>query len=112
MYELYIILEEHKSLSGMFTTLSLPVNLIWAQIKGHMAEKNIAFKIADTEKVTHKAIDHMTILAWEDCVSHAENLQEVDFHNELLRYQVLDPIIVNTVEVLSKASSCECSDDD
>jgi hypothetical protein len=78
----------------MFTTLPLPVNLIWAQVWGHRMEKNIAFKIAGTEKLTHEAIEHMTILAWEDCVRHAENLQE-DFHEDL-RDQVLDPIIIST----------------
>jgi hypothetical protein len=79
---------------------------------GHIAEKNIAFQIAGTEKLTHEAIEHMTILAWEVCVRHARNLQEEDFHKHVLRDQVLDPILINRVETLFRACSCDCSGDD
>jgi hypothetical protein len=39
----------------------------------------MTFKIADTKKLAHEAIDSINILAWKDCVRHAENLQEEIF---------------------------------
>jgi hypothetical protein len=40
-----------------------PTEVIWAQVKGYVAEKGMTFKIADTKKLMHEAIDRVTISA-------------------------------------------------
>nr|XP_037867914.1 uncharacterized protein LOC101744245 isoform X2 [Bombyx mori] len=55
-----------------------PIELVWAQAKNEVASKNRTFKIADVEVLVHKAISNVSQKNWEDCVKHAEKLQEVD----------------------------------
>jgi len=48
-----------------------PIELIWAQVKGQVAKLNNTFKMVDIERLTHKALDVVTI-DWKKCVCHAE----------------------------------------
>lgn len=45
-----------------------PIELIWAQVKGEVATKNKIFKIAYIEKLTHEAIENVTVENWKKCV--------------------------------------------
>jgi hypothetical protein len=62
----------------------------------------MTFKITSTEEL--EATNLITILAREDCVGHAEDLQD-DVHKELVS------IIINTIESSSVSSSYERSDE-
>ncbi|KAE9528685.1 hypothetical protein AGLY_012260 [Aphis glycines] len=53
------------------------------QVKGEVATKNTAFKLADVEKLVHETIDSVTTENWEKCVRHAEKLQDIDFEKEV-----------------------------
>ena len=53
-----------------------PIELIWAQVKSYVADKNNTFKIADVERLTNEAVDTVSKEAWENCVRHAETLQD------------------------------------
>ncbi|CAK1590092.1 unnamed protein product [Parnassius mnemosyne] len=55
-----------------------PIELVWAQVKNEVASKNSTFKIADVEVLLHEAISNVSQKNWEDCVKHAEKLQEED----------------------------------
>lgn len=55
-----------------------PIELVWAQAKNEVATKNRTFKIADVEVLLHEAISNVSQKNWEDCVKHAEKLQEED----------------------------------
>ncbi|CAB3231919.1 unnamed protein product [Arctia plantaginis] len=55
-----------------------PIELVWAQAKNEVASKNTTFKIADVEVLLHEAISIVSQKNWEDCVKHAEKLQEED----------------------------------
>ena len=72
-----------------------PIELIWSQVKGYVADKNRTFKIADVEKLTHEAIDSVTVAAWKSCVEHAEKIQQDDFERELRIDSVIEPVIIN-----------------
>lgn len=85
-----------------------PIELIWAQIKGRVAEKNTTFKIADVEALTHEALDSITIEDWKKCVSHCEKLQDEDFTKEGLRDEILEPIILT----INPDDTSESEDDD
>ncbi|PSN41732.1 hypothetical protein C0J52_25298 [Blattella germanica] len=72
-----------------------PIELIWARVKGEVADRNSTFRLADVEQLMHTALDNITAEIWLSCVQHAEKLQEEDFEKEVLRDEVLERIIVN-----------------
>ncbi|PSN40009.1 hypothetical protein C0J52_26029, partial [Blattella germanica] len=71
--------------------------------KGFVAERNTTFKIADTEILVNEAIDNIAVSAWENCVRHAEKIQEDDFNRELLVDTALEPIIINLQDDTSQS---------
>ncbi|VVC42664.1 Hypothetical protein CINCED_3A012861 [Cinara cedri] len=44
-----------------------PIKLIWAQVKGKVAEKNNTFKMADIEVLVNSALDAITAESWAKC---------------------------------------------
>ena len=84
-----------------------PIELIWSQVKGYVAERNSTFKIADVEKLTHEAINSITTAAWKDCVKHAEKLQQDDFEREFIIDSVIEPVIINLRDSDSDDDSSE-----
>lgn len=72
-----------------------PIELLWAQIKKGVANRNKTFKLKDVEKLMNEEIDKVTQANWENCVRHAEKLQEEDFMKEVQRDEILEPIIIN-----------------
>ncbi|PSN39355.1 hypothetical protein C0J52_26687 [Blattella germanica] len=73
-----------------------PIEMIWAQIKGEVADRNNSFKLADVEKLLQgKRIDNTTVEQWSNCVRHAEQLQEDVFHKQINRDQNLKQIVIN-----------------
>lgn len=72
-----------------------PIELIWAQVKNQVASKNKTFKMVDIEKLTHEALNSVTIHDWEKCVRHTKELQDQDIEKKMLRDSVLEPIILN-----------------
>lgn len=71
-----------------------PMELIWAQVKEKVAEKNATFKIADVEKLVHDALDSVTVDDWKNYTNHCHKLQDDDYVKEGLREQILEPIIL------------------
>lgn len=47
-------------------------------MKNEVASKNKTFKIVDVEKLTHEAIENVTLQNWKSCVEHAEKIQKED----------------------------------
>lgn len=45
-----------------------PIELIWAQVKGDIANKNNNFKIAEVEKLANIVIESVTLDNWKRCV--------------------------------------------
>ena len=72
-----------------------PIELIWARVKGEVADKNTTFKLADVERLMHDALGNVTPEHWASCVQHAERLQEEDFEKEVGRDEILERIIIN-----------------
>lgn len=90
-----------------------PIELIWAQVKRHVAEKNNTFRLADVEKLMHEALDKVTVSDWGKCVQHAVKLQEEDFTKECARDSIIEPIIINLrdSDCESDLDSCESEDE-
>lgn len=87
-----------------------PIELIWAQVKGDVAKKNVSFKIADVEKLVNEALDAVTVDSWKKYVSHCKKLQEEDFIKEGLRDEILKPIIM-TINPDEDSDDSEYEDD-
>lgn len=85
-----------------------PIELIWAQVKRKIAEKNTNFKMTDVEELVHEALDSITIDDWKRCVTHCNKLQDDDFTKEVLRDEILEPIIMT----INPDDSSESEDDD
>lgn len=81
------------------------IELIWTLIKNEVASKT--FKIADVEKVTHVAIENVTLQNWKSCTEHAEKIQKKDAEKELVREFRLEPIIITI-----NPEDSDCSDTD
>ncbi|KAF0740956.1 DDE 3 domain-containing protein [Aphis craccivora] len=71
-----------------------PIELIWEQVKGKVAEKNNTFKMADIEVLVNSAFDAVTTEDWEKCGDHCNKIQEDDLVKEGLRDEILEPIIM------------------
>lgn len=70
-----------------------PIELIWAQVKEEIAQKNKTFSAEELERSTSEALDNVTVAQWEKCVRHAEKLQEDDWQKEIRRDDVLEPVL-------------------
>lgn len=81
-----------------------PIELIWAQMKGYVAERNNTFKIAEVEKLTNEAIESISTSAWENCVRHAEHLQEEDYRREISRDEIMERFVIHLRESDSEES--------
>lgn len=88
-----------------------PIELVWAQVKDYVASRNNTFKLCDVEKLTHEAIDSISIAAWADCVKHAERLQEEDYRREVAADSVMEPIIININETDSESTDSSEEDE-
>jgi len=86
-----------------------PIELIWAQVKGKVAEKNNTFKMADVEVLVNSALDAVTPEHWAKCGEHCDKIQEDDLIKESLRDDILEPIIIT---INSDDSSTDEEDDE
>lgn len=89
-----------------------PIEMISVQIKGEVSDRNNTFKLADVERLLHAAIDSTTVEQWSNCVRHAEQLQEEDFHKQINRNQTLEPIVINIEDDSDSDSELIGTEDD
>jgi len=85
-----------------------PIELIWAQVKGEIANENNSFKSTDLENLVNIAIESITVDNWKRCVDHCERLQNEDFIKEGFRDKILEPIVLT----INPEDSSENEDDD
>ena len=88
------------------------IELIWAQVKNEVAKKNNTFKMVDIERLTHEALDSVTVQDWEKCVRHAEAIQSQDYEKEVHRDAILEPIILTILPGDGDSSDDEDTDND
>lgn len=84
-----------------------PIELIWAQIKRGITERNIKFKIADVEKIMKEEVDKVIVENWAEYVRHSEQLQEEDFVREIKRDDILESIAIHYLPPDSEPSDDE-----
>lgn len=74
-----------------------PIELVWAKVKGHVAEQNRTFKMHDVEVLTRESLASIDIQFWKTCVEHV--LREEDEYWQRDGLQFVQPVtIINLVE--------------
>nr|CAH7739220.1 unnamed protein product [Callosobruchus chinensis] len=75
-----------------------PIELIWAQVKGHIARQNTTFKLQDVKVLLENAIQLVTPEAWQNAIRHVvqeeRKMWQVDHHIDT----TLEPVIINLGE--------------
>ncbi|KAF2901916.1 hypothetical protein ILUMI_04272 [Ignelater luminosus] len=50
-----------------------PIELIWADMKNYVAEKNTTFKFQDMKTIFFEAVGTITAQKWKNCIQHVQN---------------------------------------
>lgn len=53
-----------------------PIELIWAQVKGYVAQNNKSYKLNDIKNLLANAIQNITEEAWQKCIDHLINEEQ------------------------------------
>ncbi|KAF2881628.1 hypothetical protein ILUMI_24540 [Ignelater luminosus] len=76
-----------------------PIELIWADMKNYVAEKNTTFKFQDMKTIFFKAVGTITAQKWKNCIQHVKNNIEQklwDLDNVIEIH--VKPLIINVGE--------------
>ena len=74
-----------------------PIELIWAQVKGHVARNNTTFKMRDVKALVHEGMDMVTKANWEKCVKHTIEIEQKIWRNEGLQCAI-EPVVIDLDE--------------
>lgn len=110
-FEKYIVDETAKAQN--ITVLRLPpyhcelnpIELIWADVKNFVADKNTTFKMADVQNLFQEALSRVTSERWRKCVKHVKQKVEVDMWK-------LDNIMDDITTVIVNLEESSASSDD
>ena len=47
-----------------------PIEMIWSQIKGHVARENRTFKVNDVKELLIQGIQNVSAENWKNCINH------------------------------------------
>lgn len=83
-----------------------PIELIWAQVKNHVAANNTTFKFADIQNLFHEAVATVTMEKWENCIKHVQDKVEPKMWelDNLIEAQI-EPLIINLNDDSSTSES-------
>lgn len=87
-----------------------PIELIWAEIKNYVANKNTTFKFCDIKNIFHDAVISITPEKWKNCVEHVRDKVEQKMLqlDHLIDEQVdRNPLIINLDDDSSSLSSSD-----
>ena len=71
-----------------------PIELVWAQVKGRIAEQNSGMKVSDVLQLTKDVISQVTQEAWEKVVNHTIDVENRYWQCDGLREEI-EPVIVH-----------------
>lgn len=115
-YEAYVVDEKAKQKDISVIRLPPyhcelnPIELIWAQVKGDIASKNVTFKLKDLKNLLPEALNKITAENWRNCENHT--IKEENKMKELDQIidHVTDQLIIHVGEDSSSSESSEESD--
>lgn len=71
------------------------IELIWSDIKGFIARKNLSFKFNDVKLLIEEAFQQVTCKKWANCCSHVEGVEKNYWLTDIAVEKELDRIVIN-----------------
>ena len=96
------------------------IELIWATMKGHIARRNVSFKMTDVLQLTHDAIAAVTEDDWVSSYRHVEEVERKYWDADIAVEAELENIVIqvtfsdedtDTATVCSDYSDTESADE-
>lgn len=53
-----------------------PIELVWAQVKGHVAKNNKTFKLNEVRSLFEEGLRQVTPQRWKDCITHVIKVED------------------------------------
>ena len=82
-----------------------PIEMVWAQVKSYVKDKNTTFKVKDVELLTNEALEHVTPEQWHTYCDHVKKEEGKMWQLEGLMDTVCDRLIVELGEEDSDSDS-------
>lgn len=79
-----------------------PIEMIWSQVKGYVANNNKTFKLAEVKQLLREGISKVNAESWKKCIKHVIEVVET----KMSIVEPLDRFIIN-LENDSSASEME-----
>lgn len=87
-----------------------PIELVWAQVKGHVARNNKTFKMAEVKDLFHEGLREVTPQKWQSCVSHVMKVEDEMCKLDGLITGVVENFIIQVTDSDSEVSDSDISD--
>lgn len=84
-----------------------PIELVWAQVKGHVANNNKTYKMQEVKTLFQEGINKVTPAKWSDCVSHTIKEEDKMCHLDHIIDEVTDRFVISVTESDSDSDSEE-----
>lgn len=88
-----------------------PIEMIWSQVKGFIAEQNKTFKIADVQKLVPQAFQTVTVDKWRAAVMHVIETENSYWANDGLQFSEIEPVVINFDSSDSDSSDLDVDSD-
>lgn len=82
-----------------------PIELIWAQIKGEVARKNVTFKFSDLKPLFDQAVRNVTSENWRKAFGHVLKEEERMWTMDAMMELQVEPLIINVAQDSDTSSS-------
>lgn len=82
------------------------IEMVWAEVKGHVAAHNTTFKFADIEKLVYEGFQHVTVEHWANYVSHVKHVEEEMWKEDA----IVDDLLELNIELSSDENTSSDSE--
>lgn len=104
LYNKYVV-DELAAQSGV-TVMRLPpyhcelnpIELVWAQVKGHVARNNRTFKMVEVKKLLEEGLSEVTPEKWVNCINHTKKVENEMCQLNHIIDDVQDRLVINLRE--------------
>ena len=81
------------------------IELIWANVKNKVADKNKTFKVADVLRLCTAALESVPSTVWKNAVEHVRKLEKVYTDRAHYLEVQTEPLLINLQEDSSSSSN-------
>uniref|UniRef100_A0A8D8U0L3 Tc1-like transposase DDE domain-containing protein n=1 Tax=Cacopsylla melanoneura TaxID=428564 RepID=A0A8D8U0L3_9HEMI len=87
-----------------------PIELIWSQLKGRVAKRNVNFSMSEVTKLVTEECNAITEEDWRRCCNHTRKIEEAYMEREPLLDVMSEEIIIHLGKDSSSESDYSCSE--